>query len=85
MFPDSGRLGNMCAAPELEKLASASRLPAALVDLVFQIKCLVRDRPVRGVRGDSCLLMRILLVMEGDGCGGEARRRGDGGQQAVSK
>lgn len=59
--------------------------PAALVDLVFQIKCLVRDRPARGVRGDSCLLMRILLVMEGDGCGGEARRRGDGGQQAVSK
>lgn len=63
MFPDSGRFGNMCAAPELEKLASASRLPAALADLVFQIKCLVRDRPVRGVRGDSCLLMRILLVM----------------------
>lgn len=63
MFPDSGRFGNMCAAPELEKLASASRLPAALSDLVFQIKRLVRGRPVRGIRGDSCLLRRILLVM----------------------
>lgn len=49
MFPDSGRFGNMCAAPELEKLASASRLPAALSDLVFQIKRLVRGRPVRGI------------------------------------
>lgn len=29
----------------------------------FRIKRLVRGRPVRGIRGDSCLLKRILLVM----------------------